>query len=193
MAGDTSCSRAANATARRGSSMLGITMTASGFSGAANVLASLISPPWATGGTARRVGRELRARLEWGADGTLPIKPRAMYERTYQRILGMLDYHEAVRKQGAGYARKYRPDQHRAHLWRQCRNRFASLGGWPVRWAGRLAKCRMPNAPSSQHDLPAPNVRFCGRCWGLSGHRLLHCTCLLLTQSGNRPRTLCSI
>ena len=35
--------------------MLGITMTASGFSGAANVLASLISPPWATGGTARRV------------------------------------------------------------------------------------------------------------------------------------------
>jgi hypothetical protein len=35
--------------------MLGITMTASGFSGAANVLASPISPQWATGGTARRV------------------------------------------------------------------------------------------------------------------------------------------
>ena len=55
MAGDTSSSRAANATARRGSSMLGVTMTASGFSGAANVLASPISPQWATGGTARRV------------------------------------------------------------------------------------------------------------------------------------------
>ena len=35
--------------------MLGITMTASGFSVAANALASPISPPWATGGTARRV------------------------------------------------------------------------------------------------------------------------------------------
>ena len=32
-----------------------ITITASGFSGAANVLALSISPPWATGGTARRV------------------------------------------------------------------------------------------------------------------------------------------
>jgi hypothetical protein len=57
MAGDTSCFRAANATAPRGSSMLGstATITASGFSGAANVLASPISPQWATGGTARRV------------------------------------------------------------------------------------------------------------------------------------------
>jgi len=55
MAGDTSCPRAANATAPRGSSMRGITMTASGFSGAANVLASPISPQWATGGTVRRV------------------------------------------------------------------------------------------------------------------------------------------
>ena len=36
-------------------------------------------------------------------------------------------------KEGASYARKYRPDQYRAHLWRQCRNRFAVLGGWPVR------------------------------------------------------------
>src|SRR5262249_28515456 len=34
---------------------LGISMTASGFSGAANVLASPISPQWVTGGTARRV------------------------------------------------------------------------------------------------------------------------------------------
>jgi hypothetical protein len=55
MADDTSCSRAQSATARRGSSMLGITMAASGFSGAANVLASPISPLWATGGTARPV------------------------------------------------------------------------------------------------------------------------------------------
>ena len=36
-------------------SMPGITTTASGFSGAANVLASPISPLWAIGGTARRV------------------------------------------------------------------------------------------------------------------------------------------
>ena len=82
--------------------------------------------------SARRV-EKLRARLKWGASGTAPIKPRGMHERTYQRNLGMLAYHEAVRKQGAGYARNYRPDQHRAQLWRQCRNRFAGLGGWPVR------------------------------------------------------------
>jgi hypothetical protein len=82
--------------------------------------------------SARRI-EKLRARLQWRANGTVPIKPRGMHERTYQRILGMLAYHEAVRKQGASYARKYRPDQHRAHLWRQCRNRFAVLGGWPAR------------------------------------------------------------
>jgi hypothetical protein len=82
--------------------------------------------------SARRI-EKLRARLKWGAGGTVPIKPRGMHERTYQRILGMLAYHEAVRTRGASYARKYRPEQHRAHLWRQCRNRFADLGGWPVR------------------------------------------------------------
>jgi hypothetical protein len=82
--------------------------------------------------SARRV-EKLRARLQWGAGGTKPIKPRGMHERTYQRILGMLAYHQAVRKQGASYALKDRPDQHRAHLWRQCRNRFAGLGGWPLR------------------------------------------------------------
>src|SRR5947199_7090832 len=82
--------------------------------------------------SARRV-EKLRARLQWGAGDTVPIKPRGMHQKTYQRILGMLAHHEAVRKQGASYARKTRPDQHRAHLWRQCRNRFASLGGWPVR------------------------------------------------------------
>jgi AAA domain len=82
--------------------------------------------------SARRV-EKLRARLKWGAGGTVPIKPRGMHKRTYQHILGMLAYHEVVRKRGASYARKYRPEQHRAHLWRQCRNRFADLGGWPVR------------------------------------------------------------
>src|SRR6266550_2541240 len=67
--------------------------------------------------SARRV-EKLRARLYWGAHGTVPVKPRGMHERTYQRILGMIACHEAVRKQGASYARKYRPDQHYAHLWR---------------------------------------------------------------------------
>ena len=66
--------------------------------------------------SARRV-EKLRTRLKWGASGTVPIKPRGMHERTYQRILGMLAYHEAVRKQGASYARKYRPEQHRAWTW----------------------------------------------------------------------------
>ena len=82
--------------------------------------------------SARRV-EKLRARLQWGAHGTVPIKPRGMHERTYQRILEMLAHHEAIRNQGASYTRKTRPDQHYAHLWRQCRNRFAGLGGWPHR------------------------------------------------------------
>lgn len=82
--------------------------------------------------SARRI-EKLRARLQWGAHATVPIKPRGMHERTYQQILGMLAYHETLRKQGTSYARKYRPDQHRAHLWRQCRNRFTGLGGWPLR------------------------------------------------------------
>jgi hypothetical protein len=30
------------------------------------------------------------------------------------------------------------------------------------------------------------DVRFRGRYWGQSGHALLHCICLLLTQSGHR-------
>jgi hypothetical protein len=82
--------------------------------------------------SARRI-EKLRARLEWQAGGAEPLRPRGMHKRTYQRILGMLAYHEAIRKHGASYARKYRPDEHRAHLWRQCRTRFAELGGWPVR------------------------------------------------------------
>jgi hypothetical protein len=44
---------------------------------------------------------KLRARLQWRANGTVSIKPRGMHERTYQRILGMIAYHEAIRKQGA--------------------------------------------------------------------------------------------
>jgi hypothetical protein len=79
---------------------------------------------------------KLRARLQWRANGTVPIKPRGMHERTYQQILGLLAYHETIRNQGQGYARKDRPDQHRARLWRQCRNRFVELGGWPVRLSG---------------------------------------------------------
>jgi hypothetical protein len=47
--------------------------------------------------SARRI-EKLRARLEWQAAGTVPIRPRGMHERTYQRILGALAYHEAVRK-----------------------------------------------------------------------------------------------
>jgi hypothetical protein len=82
--------------------------------------------------SARRV-EKLRARLEWQAGGTEPIRPRGMHKRTYQRILGMLAYHEAIRTQGASYARKYKPDQYRSHLWRQCRSRFVALGGWPTR------------------------------------------------------------
>jgi hypothetical protein len=31
------------------------------------------------------------------------------------------------------------------------------------------------------------DVRFCGRCWGESGHGVLHRICLLLTQSGHGP------
>jgi hypothetical protein len=127
LADDTSCSRAPNATAQCVFCMLAQT-TASSFSVATNALASPIRPRWATMGPSRRI-EKLRARLKWGAGGTTPIKPRGMHERTYQRILGMLAYHEVVRKQGAGYARNYRPDQHRAQLWRQCRNRFAGLGG----------------------------------------------------------------
>jgi hypothetical protein len=81
--------------------------------------------------SARRV-EKLRAPLKWGTGG-IPVKPRGMHKSTYQRILGMIAYHEAVRNQGAGYARKSRLDQYRAHLWRQCRSRFADFGGWPLR------------------------------------------------------------
>jgi hypothetical protein len=52
--------------------MLGITMTASGFSGAANVLASPISPQWATGGTARRGASRSYA---LGSNGARTVPP----------------------------------------------------------------------------------------------------------------------
>jgi hypothetical protein len=80
--------------------------------------------------SARRI-EKLSTRLQWRAHDTVPIKPRGMNERTYERIVGMIVYHEVIRNHGASYRRNYRPDQHRAHLWRQCRNRFAGLGGWP--------------------------------------------------------------
>ena len=51
----------------RGSSMLGISMTASGFSIAANALASPTSPQWATGGTVRRVASRSYALASIGA------------------------------------------------------------------------------------------------------------------------------
>jgi hypothetical protein len=82
--------------------------------------------------SARRI-EKLRARIQWGTGGTAPLKPRGMHERTYQHILGQLAYNEAVRKRGAGYACYDRPDQHSARLWRQCRNRFSAIGGWPDR------------------------------------------------------------
>jgi hypothetical protein len=80
--------------------------------------------------SARRI-EKLRVQLEWR--GAEPIKPRGMHERTYRRILEELAYHERIRRQGASYARKHTPNQHSAHLWRQCKGRFAALGGWPVR------------------------------------------------------------
>src|SRR5262245_24536931 len=90
--------------------------------------------------SARRV-EKLRAQLKWSAGG-IPDKPRGMHKNTYQRILGVIADHEAVRNQGTGYARKSSPDQYRAHLWRQCRSRFSSFGGWPVRLDGFYVRVR---------------------------------------------------
>jgi len=39
--------------------------------------------------SARRV-EKLRAQLQWGAGDTVPVKPRGMHEKTYQRIWGCL-------------------------------------------------------------------------------------------------------
>ena len=80
--------------------------------------------------SARRV-EKLRAQLEWRAGE--PVKPKGMHKKSYERVLGKVAYHEAVRNQGASFARKHRPDQHRVKLWQQCRNRYSSFGGWPPR------------------------------------------------------------
>ena len=77
MAGGTSCSRAASATARRESSMLGISLTASGFSGAANVLASPISPQWDTDGIVLRVASRSYA---LGSNGAVMVPCRSNRE-----------------------------------------------------------------------------------------------------------------
>jgi hypothetical protein len=75
-------------------------------------------------------------------------------------LLGQFAYHEAIRKQGASYSRKERPEQHRAHLWRQCRGRFAGLGGWPVCWR-KFTPLRHPHsflASLSAFSSRNPNV-----------------------------------
>jgi hypothetical protein len=72
-AGVTSCSCAANATAKRVSFMLGTGTPAYGFSPAANALTSLISPQWAIGGTVRRVASRSYALGSNGA-GTVPCR-----------------------------------------------------------------------------------------------------------------------
>jgi hypothetical protein len=51
--------------------------------------------------SARQV-EKLRARLQWQAGGTEPIRPRGMHKKTYERILGAISYHETVRKRARG-------------------------------------------------------------------------------------------
>ena len=84
MAGDTSCSYAANATIRRACSMPRIptTITASRFSAAANALASLICPPWAIDGTAQR-GVSRNCAL--GSDGERAEPYRSSHEACTRR------------------------------------------------------------------------------------------------------------
>jgi len=86
LAADTSCSYAANVTARRASFMLGMptTITTSGFSNAANALASPISPPWAIGGTAPRVAWRNCAP---GFDGAPVIPSRSNLEECTRRLI----------------------------------------------------------------------------------------------------------
>jgi hypothetical protein len=63
----------------------------------------------------------------------IPLKPKGMHENTYHCILNALDCHECVRHLGVGYPPLLEAHQHQAHVSRQCRNRFAAVGGWPVR------------------------------------------------------------
>jgi hypothetical protein len=51
----------------------------------------------------------------------------------------------------------------------------------------------MPNGyvrfwPKADIPILSADVRFCRRYWGNSGHGLLHCKCLLVTQSGHHSR-----
>ena len=161
MAGATSCSYAANVAARRASSMLGTFLTASGFSPAASAPASPISPRWATVGIARRVGSRNYARgfngkrvapCPSGREGCtsgpttrLLENGRELRPNTGQISTALIcggsveaGLQCSVDGQSANFhmaKQKQLPcaDQYRAHLWRQCRSRFAELGGWPVR------------------------------------------------------------
>jgi len=49
--------------------------------------------------SARRV-EKLRNRLDWAAQGTVPIKPRGMHERTYQRILRVMPITRPCERRG---------------------------------------------------------------------------------------------
>ena len=76
-AGVTSCSCATNATAQRASCMPGMRTTASGFSVAANAMASPISPQWAIGGTVQRVASRSYA---LGSNGARTVPCRSNRE-----------------------------------------------------------------------------------------------------------------
>src|SRR5690349_18315412 len=49
---------------------------------------------------------------------------QGIHKKTYEPNLGEIAHQEAVRKQGAGYARKDSPDQDSSRLWRQCGDGF---------------------------------------------------------------------
>jgi hypothetical protein len=76
-----------------------------------------------------------------------------MRKRTYQRILGMLAYHEAIRKQGAGYVRKYRPDQHRAHAFREELRKRGWASGVNVQFDKRWTVDNMEQIRSAAENL----------------------------------------
>src|SRR5262249_57797373 len=52
---------------------------------------------------------------------------------------------------------------------------------WLTARAGQVIKRQSPLLPKAEIFLVPSNVRY----WGQSGHGLLHCKCLLLTQSGH--------
>src|SRR5262249_24906271 len=55
---------------------------------------------------------------------------------------------------------------------------------WLTARAGQVIKRQSPLLPKAEIFLVPSNVRY----WGQSGHGLLHCKCLLLTQSGHTSR-----